>query len=259
MSDSTITQHQTAIVLLHGMFGSPENWRACVEELSGDFRVLAPRLPLFDAPMEADPIGALLDFVRAQLDKHGITRAIVAGNSLGGHVAARLALCEPERVSALVLTGSSGLFERVLGVKVQRRPTREWLRSKAAEVFFDPRHVTEEMMDEIEAVVRSPRAALRLLQLARAAKRDCLRPLLPRICCPAALVWGADDQITPPSAAFEFHDLLPHSELCFLRQCGHAPMMERPEEFNRVMRRFANRVAMERDAAASRQWLEFKL
>jgi len=235
--------NETAVVLLHGMFGSPENWRACANELSKSFRVIVPKLPLFDAPLEADALNALVNFVRAQMDALGITRAIVAGNSLGGHVAARLALQDPGRVSALVLTGSSGLFEKSVATNVQRRPSREWLRAKTAEVFFDPRHMTDEMVDEVESIVRSPRGVLRLLQLAKAAKRDSLRAFLPRVHCPTLLVWGAEDQITSPTTAFEFHDLLPRSELFFLRQCGHAPMIEQPEEFNRLFKRFAERIA----------------
>src|SRR5205814_772015 len=112
MNNLRVQQGATAVVLLHGMFGSPENWRGCADELSENFCVVVPQLPLFDAPLEAAALNALVNFVRARLDVLGISRAIVAGNSLGGHVAARLALQEPQRVSALVLTGSSGLFEK---------------------------------------------------------------------------------------------------------------------------------------------------
>jgi pimeloyl-ACP methyl ester carboxylesterase len=236
---------RTAIVFVHGMFGTPENWTPCAAALGAEFTILTPRLPLFEGETAGDVLVALVNFVRQQLDRHSIERAILVGNSLGGHIAALVALREPQRVAGLVLTGSSGLFEKIDGTMTRRRPDREWLRTKAAAVFFDPRKVTEETVDEVERIVRNPRTAMRLLQLAKAAKRDSLRPLLNGIRCPALLVWGAEDQITPASTGFEFHDLLPRSELVFLRQCGHAPMIERPEEFSRVLKRFVRSLAAE--------------
>jgi pimeloyl-ACP methyl ester carboxylesterase len=61
--------------------------------------------------------------------------------------------------------------------------------------------------------------------------------------CPVLIVWGAEDRITPPSAAREFQKLLPDAELHFIPQCGHTPMLERPDEFTRLAEDFLRRVA----------------
>jgi pimeloyl-ACP methyl ester carboxylesterase len=52
---------------------------------------------------------------------------------------------------------------------------------------------------------------------------------------PACLIWGKDDNVTPPDVAEEFHELLPNSELNWIDECGHAPMMEHPDKFNDIL------------------------
>ena len=79
---------------------------------------------------------------------------------------------------------------------------------------------------------------MRIIAIARSAQRHNLSKELAKIQQPVLLVWGLNDTITPPPVAHEFARLLPHCELRFLDHCGHAPMMERPLEFNRCLRRF---------------------
>ena len=55
---------------------------------------------------------------------------------------------------------------------------------------------------------------------------------------PTLLIWGNNDTITPPFVAKEFNKLIPNSELHFIDLCGHAPMMERPDEFNEILNGF---------------------
>ena len=231
------------LVLLHGLFGKPENWDSVRGRLGGTWRALAPQLPLLDLPRERDPVESLGAHVLGVMDGEGIERAVLVGNSLGGHVAIRLALAHPRRVRALVLTGSSGLFERGFDSCVPRRPTEAFMRAKMAEVFHDPVHVTDALVDEVSAIVADVRNVARIIWLARWAKHDNVAPQLPRIVCPVLLVWGADDRITPPAVARAFHAALPGSELQFLDACGHAPMIERPAEFGIRVERFLRRLA----------------
>ena len=226
------------LLLLHGMFGEAGNWQECQRRWSPVRKVLAPPLPLFSLKGDEPPINALATFALGVLDSQGIDKAVVAGNSLGGHVALRLALAHPDRVAALVLTGSSGLFERGFERKVPRRPSRSFLHEKISEVFYDSSLVTEELMDGVNATLTDVRKAVHLLRLAKAAKRDNLNLLLHRITCPTLLVWGENDNITPPSVGHEFHELITGSQIRFIPRCGHAPMMERPEEFNAILDEF---------------------
>lgn len=209
-----------------------------MDSLPVEFDSHAPELPVFRVPLGCDVLEFIVRSTREYLDRAGIEHAVLVGNSLGGHVAARLALSDPERVAGLVLTGSSGLFERGLERHVPRRPDRAWLREKISDVFYDPAHVTESMIDEVAAVVGNRQSVLQLVRVAQSAKRDNLAPLLPRMACPTLLVWGADDRITPLETAHDFQRLLPDSELRIISRCGHAPMLEQPDDFNKALADF---------------------
>lgn len=221
----------TPLLLLHGLFGETGNWNACQRYYAPRRQVLVPELPLFSLPSGGQEISALSTSVLKMMDEKGIDRAVVAGNSLGGHVALRLAIAHPDRVEALVLTGSSGLFERGFERRVPRRPSRDFLRTKIQEVFHDPAHVTDELLSEVGRTLADPRKIMAILRLAKAAKRDNLANLLQQVRCPALLVWGENDGVTPPSVAEEFHAGIPDSRLHFIPECGHAPMMEHPVAF----------------------------
>jgi pimeloyl-ACP methyl ester carboxylesterase len=233
--------NKLSVVFLHGMFGAPENWHTAQDELSAQCEVRAPKLPIFHTPTQCDPVDFIVQTVRGYMCDRRIERVVLVGNSLGGHVAVRLALLEPERIAGLVLSGSSGLFERGWGKNVPRRPSREWLRKKISEVFFDPAHITEKMIDEVAAVVDDRRSALQLVRLAQSAKRDNLAALLPQVTLPTLLVWGENDQITPLTTAWQFYELLSNSELQTIPSCGHAPMLEQPRMFNEYLARFLSR------------------
>lgn len=231
------------VLLLHGMFGKAGHWQLCADHLAGRWPVLVPELPVFDMPSHETGVEGLGIFVKKMMDERDIQRVVIGGNSLGGHIALHMALRWPERVAALILTGSSGLFERSFERSIiPRRPTREWLRTKIREVFFDESHVTDALIDEVSDTILDPRRALKILRVAKSAKHDNLRDVLHRITCPTLLAWGADDNITPPSVAREFKECLPNAELRFIRDCGHTPMMERPQEFNRIVERFLQRL-----------------
>ena len=231
-----------AVVLLHGMFGNAENWRPCAERLSPQWRVLVPELPVLDLPPSETSVEGLGEHVSHLLDRGGIDRAVIAGNSLGGHVALQLALRYPWRVTALILTGSSGLFERGFAGSVSRRPTRDWLRAKVRDVFYDEAHVTEALLDEVSKTIFNPGMLLQILRVAKSAKHGNLRNELHRIACPVLLAWGEDDKITTPSVAHEFEEILPDTELKFIPRCGHAPMVERPHEFINIVEQFLDRI-----------------
>ena len=79
---------------------------------------------------------------------------------------------------------------------------------------------------------------LKVISLARSAIKNNLGDELKQITLPTLLIWGNNDSITPPFVGREFHRLIPHSELHFIDHCGHAPMMEVPSEFNKILEQF---------------------
>jgi pimeloyl-ACP methyl ester carboxylesterase len=79
---------------------------------------------------------------------------------------------------------------------------------------------------------------LSIIGLARAAQRNNMTDALSDIALPTLLIWGLQDTITQPEVALEFHNLLPDSRVKFIENCGHVPMMEQPQLFNRYVREF---------------------
>jgi pimeloyl-ACP methyl ester carboxylesterase len=225
-----------SVLFLHGLMGQIAHWEAAVKTLGAVCRAMALELPIFHPALPEATIGELTRYIHLFLDAMAIPRAVVGGNSLGGHVALELALAHPDQVAGLVLTGSSGLFERGYTRGVPHRPSGDYVREKMQEIFYDPALVTPEWVEEIRVLVTTRASAQRVLYFARAAKRDRLEGRLPDIRVPTLLVWGAEDRVTPPEVAQQFHALIPDSTLVFLRRCGHVPMLERPDAFNAAVR-----------------------
>ena len=227
------------LLLLHGLFGALSNWQEVVAEFSRRYRVVIPLLPIYDMPLLKAGVPGLVSFVEEFLAEVGLLApCAVLGNSLGGHIALVYTLQNPARVSRLVLTGSSGLFEDGMGGSFPKRGNYAYVQERVAYTFYDPAVATQELVDEVFSVTNSNAKCLRIISIARSAQRHNLSKELGKIQVPTLLVWGLNDTITPPVVAHEFHRLLPNSELRFLDHCGHAPMMERPVEFNALLRRF---------------------
>lgn len=234
--------HGQPLVLLHGMLGEIENWQGVLSQAPADCRAIALHLPFFDGVYLSD-VPSTQAYVRRFLDESNIDQVILGGNSFGGHVALRLALEMPDRVIGLVLTGSSGLFEREIGSHRGANPPREWYHMKMAEVFYDPARVTDALVDRVMEALDNRRCRRVLVSMAKSAKRDNLAAELPRVKCPTLLLWGKQDEITPPEVAEEFHQLLPNSELGWLDECGHAAMIEQPAAFSAAVQEWWSKYA----------------
>ena len=219
------------VVLLHGLMGRMDHWEPVLEHLGDSCRAVALSLPIAEPGLHEPSVDELARYVADFLDAMEWERAVVGGNSLGGHAALALALARPERVSGLVLAGSSGLFERGFSTGVPHRPTRAYVRARMEEIFYRADLVTPEWVEAVHEVVNTPAAALRILRFARSARRGNLETRLPEVVAPTLLVWGWNDRITPPDVAQQFLRLLGDAELALLERCGHAPMLEAPEAF----------------------------
>jgi 2-hydroxy-6-oxonona-2,4-dienedioate hydrolase len=223
------------VVLLHGLMGEMDHWESTLETLGAFCRPIALELPLFDAGLVDVSVPGLADYVRRFMEALELPPSVIGGNSLGGHLALELALAHPELVAGLILSGSSGLFERSFTRKVPHRPSAAYVREKMEEIFYDPTLVTPEWVESIRRIVTTPRLAVRVLRVARAAKRHNLEERLGDVRVPTLIVWGKEDRITPPEVAERFHAGIPGSQLVYLPNCGHAPMLERPEAFDAVV------------------------
>jgi pimeloyl-ACP methyl ester carboxylesterase len=231
------------LLLLHGLFGALSNFADLVEYFRKDYKVVVPILPLFDLDIFHTTVGGLAKHVQKFIEVRSYKNIHLLGNSLGGHVALMYVLKNPENITSLTLTGSSGLFENGMGDTYPKRGDREYIRKKTEVTFYDPKMATEELVDEVLEITTSRIKVIKVLALAKSAIRNNLGEELHKIKLPTLLIWGNDDIITPPFVGEEFHKLIPNSELHFINKCGHAPMMEVPDEFNIILSAFLNKVS----------------
>lgn len=230
------------LLLLHGLMGALSNWEDVIAEFSPNYRVIIPILPIYDMPILTTGVRALSKFVHKFIKFKKLTKVTLLGNSLGGHVGLIYVLAHPGYVKALVLTGSSGLYENAFGGTFPRRENYEFVKGKVEYTFYDPATASKEMVDEVYANINDRAKVIRILAMAKSAIRHNMKDDLRKITMPVALIWGRDDKITPPEVAVEFNQLLPNSYLYWVDKCGHAPMMERPQEFNAYLKAFLEKL-----------------
>lgn len=230
------------LVLLHGLFGTMSNFTSLITYFRQYNRVIVPILPLLEMDILHTSVGGLAKFVNRFLEARDLKNVNLLGNSLGGHVALVHTLKNPERIKSLILTGSSGLFENGMGDSYPKRGDYEYIKRKTGLTFYDPNTATKELVDEVYAIVNNRIKAIKIIALAKSAIRNNLGEELNQIKKPTLLVWGNNDTITPPFVGKEFNKLIPNSELYFVDKCGHAPMMEVPDEFNAILHKFLKKL-----------------
>ncbi|MCW5912478.1 MAG: alpha/beta hydrolase [Cyclobacteriaceae bacterium] len=226
------------LMLLHGLFGALSNWEGVVNHYKKHFRVVIPMLPIYEMPIKEAGLVGLREFTERFVAMKQLDNMIIMGNSLGGHVGILYTLANPAKVSKLVLTGSSGLFENTMGGSYPRRGSYDYIRERVAYTFYDPNVASKELVDEVFETTKSIPKCMRIVAIAKSAQRNNLALELPNIKVPTLLVWGLNDTITPPMVGHEFNRLIPNSELKFIDKCCHAPMMEHPEKFNQLVEDF---------------------
>jgi pimeloyl-ACP methyl ester carboxylesterase len=226
------------LLLLHGLFGALSNFKDLIEHFRQSHKVVVPMLPLFELDIFHTSVGGLERHVHRFIEAMGFKSIHLMGNSLGGHVALVHVLKHPEKIKSLILTGSSGLFENGMGDTYPKRGDYEYIRKKTEMTFYDPSVATKELVDEVFEITNNRLKVIKIIALAKSAIRHNMGEELNKIKQPTLLIWGNNDIITPPFVGEEFHKLIPNSELHFIDKCGHAPMMEVPDEFNKILEQF---------------------
>jgi pimeloyl-ACP methyl ester carboxylesterase len=252
------------LLLLHGAGENALDWRWVMPNLAAANRVYAPDLP--GSPDSARPdaayspafferfVAAFFErFVAAFLDALGIGPATFVGNSLGGLIALRLALSEPDRVRALVLVGSAGLGSAInplftsVNVPFLGESAMPFWRTRAgayqrawgrtALLFaHPPGSVPREWLAEQCRLAQSPGYLEAHLSVLRAivsplGQREVLVDRLPSLKIPTLVVWGERDRVLPQSQARDAVDRLRDSSLSLIPDCGHMPHVECPDRF----------------------------
>ncbi len=233
---SQVGEGTTTIVILHGLMGGLSNFDSVANFLSdNNYKILIPELPIYSQSLLKTNVKAFSKYVKDFIIFKKLDRVILLGNSLGGHIGLYFNKMYPEFVKALVLTGSSGLYESAMGDSYPKRGNYEYIKEKTEGVFYDPKIATKELIDEVFAVVNDRMKVIKTLTIAKSAIRHNMAKDLPKMNLPVCLIWGRDDKVTPPNVAEEFNKLLPNSSLFWIEKCGHAAMMEHPDQFNTIL------------------------
>lgn len=226
------------MLLLHGLFGTASNFDETIHYFKDRYKIYLPILPIFEMSVRKLSVYSLMEYVREFVVHFNIKDPHIIGNSLGGHIALLYVLDYLDDAASLTLTGSSGLYENSFGSTFPRRGDKNFIRNKINLTFYDKNIVSEEMVDEIYDITSDTRKCLSMVKTAKSAIRHNVGDQLHTITIPTLLVWGKQDTITPPFVAEEFHEKISNSRLDFIDKCGHAPMLETPEEFNKILEDF---------------------
>jgi pimeloyl-ACP methyl ester carboxylesterase len=250
-----------ALLFVHGLAGCWQNWLENIPVLARSYRVIAVDLPGFgESEMPSRPI-TISGYARtldALCDTLELDTVRVVGNSMGGFVAAELAIRSPDRVEGLCLVAAAGLSvedaraDRTRGVRHRVENLlffyTAWCANRFPALALRPR-VRRWMLGLVVAhpeQLPGPLIAAQVKGIAKpgfdpaleALTRYPIRDRLGEIGCPTLIVWGDEDRLVPLSDAAEFEWLIAGSQKLTYADTGHAPMIERPEQFNADLRAF---------------------
>lgn len=226
----------TPIIVLHGLMGGLSNFDGVTNFFPNKgYKVVIPELPIYTMSLLKTNVKSFTSFLKDFLDHIGEKEVFLLGNSLGGHIALLFTKLYPEYVKGLIITGSSGLYESAMGESYPKRGDYEYIKTKSENVFYDPKVATKEIVDEVYATVNDRNKLIRTLAIAKSAIRHNMAKDLPNMKQPTCIIWGKNDNVTPPEVAEDFHRLLPDSNLYWIEKCGHAAMMEHPDTFNEML------------------------
>jgi 2-hydroxy-6-oxonona-2,4-dienedioate hydrolase len=241
----------TPLIFLHGTGGHLEAYSKNILPHAEHLRVFA--FDMIGHGFSSKPdmkyeIPVYVDHIIKFMDALGIEKAHISGESLGGWVAAWLAIYHPERVDKLVLNTAGGLgsnpevMERLkrLSLAAVTDPTRESVRKRLEWLMYDPKSVTDELVELRYQIYLQPgmiRAMENILCLQEMEIRTplILTPeMLQKITAPTLVVWTTHDPSYPAEVGRKFVDYIPDSRFVLMEECGHWPQFEQPDTFNRL-------------------------
>jgi pimeloyl-ACP methyl ester carboxylesterase len=232
------------LLVLHGTEGSL-GWRRYVQVLADHFTVYMPSHPGFDGserPVWLKSIQDLVCFYTWFLEQHALEGIRVIGHDLGGWLAAEIAATTGHAFGKMLLVAPAGIKPQVGEI------TDIFILSPAQIrdlTFHEPPQVPE--YDELYTQEVSPAQREQAVQNREMAVRLTWKPymhdprlphLLARVTAPTRIVWGRQDRVIPVECGSLYQQAIPGAELVVLDQCGHAPQLEKPDEFVRVARQF---------------------
>ncbi|MGH2979719.1 MAG: alpha/beta fold hydrolase [Solirubrobacterales bacterium] len=248
------------LVFVHGLAGCWQNWLENIPHFGRSRRVIAIDLPGFgesELPREEISIPGYGRFVDAFLDKIGVACASVVGNSMGGFIAAEVALSHPSRVDKLALVSAAGLstvprtelalvkrlartFHLGTARVIARRETMVRRRRLRKMLLYGVVRYPALLQPELVYEIASGGGKPGFLDAFRAVLDYDFSDRVPKIERPTLVVWGRNDRIVPVGGAYRYERLIPGSRRVIFEDTGHVPMIERPALFNQLLEEFLN-------------------
>ncbi len=255
------------IILVHGTSASLHTWEPLAQRLGGEFRVIAYDQPAHGltgaAPDNDYSASGMMHALDAVADAAGVDHFVLGGNSMGGWVAWRYALANPERVDALILLDAAGAPLREgeappplnLGFRLARTAPgrfllrhflpRELIEKSLRETVANQATVEDAMIDRYWELLRLPGNRRAAPYFFMADREPEMAERLSEIAAPTLILWGAEDKLIYPSAAETFHERIPNSQVSVYDGVGHLPMEEAPDRTADDIRRFLESLAPE--------------
>jgi pimeloyl-ACP methyl ester carboxylesterase len=241
------------VVFIHGFGASLYSWRKTLPPVvAAGYRVIAfdnRGFGFSEKPAGGYSNAAYARLVIALLDSLGAASAVLVGHSMGGAIAAEVALTHPDRVRGLVLIDPAGYTIRIPGVlKLARWPgvgavatslRGRWITARLLRsTYADPRRVAEADVDQYYAPVPDPAYGRALRGVLRQFRFDTLVGRLAAVDVPSLVLWGAADRWIPLRDGARLASDLPRAAFVVLPDAGHAAAEEAPDAVNRPLLAF---------------------
>jgi len=244
-SISTISIRDCRIRLMRGGAGAPllflhggggvGIWLPCMAQLAKKFDVIAPEHPGFgdsDTPPWLDTIGDLANFYLDFLDQLDLSGVHLVGSSLGGWIAAELAVRNATRLASLTLIGAAGIHVKDVPQVDSFLSSEE---QRIRDLFYDQllaeAVIAGSQRPELEDAALKNRMVTAKLAWQPRNHDPHLRKWLHRIKVPTLLIWGDHDRVFPQDYAFAFERLIPGAKAVIVADCGHLPHVEKGDAF----------------------------
>jgi pimeloyl-ACP methyl ester carboxylesterase len=222
----------TPLIFLHGASGHV-GWLPFLERLSQRFDVIAPEHPGFgtsDDPVWLDRPSDLAYFYLDLIDALKLDHVHLIGTSLGGWIAAELAVRNTARLASLTLVCAVGITADGSVMDDMFRMSAE---ENARRFYFDPERIRRRLENLAAAdprmLVRNRSTVVRLAY--PSFTNPDLAKWLHRIDVPTLLIWGENDGLVPPKFGEAYRRVIPHASLVVIPRAGHAPFEEQPGAF----------------------------
>ena len=238
------------VVLMSGMFAGSWIWDVPFEALSAEGWPMARVAePIAQYPDISGSIVKVRTALQEACSAAGISDMILCGVSMGAAVAMDLAIAEPKRVHALVLTGTPGLTpDPDLGIAPDHRSgslmfSDDFGDRLATALVYGGRDAFGDSteFERVKSVFTDREGMLGISRGIRAIRRYNMRAALKRITCPVLNIWGAEDRTTPVDVWTAVAESHANHRLVLVERCGHVPMVERPGEYTEILRDFVTK------------------